>query len=162
MGWLRLVGSFKLYVSVAEYHLFCRALLQKRPIILRSLIIEATPLSHTHSLTISLSHPHPYTHTHRLSLSLSHTHTHTCTHRLLKISSFSRDMVPLCITQHIHTHTHSLSLSHTHTHTLSLSIFHTYSLSFSRTHTHTHTHRLFENFHRRRGASCRHTACGFV
>ena len=29
MGWLRLVGSLKLYVSFAEYRLFYRALLQK-------------------------------------------------------------------------------------------------------------------------------------
>jgi len=43
MGWLRLVGSLKLYVSSAEYRLFCRALLQKRPVILRSLLVEATP-----------------------------------------------------------------------------------------------------------------------
>ena len=33
MGWLRLVGTIKLYVSFAEYRLFHRALLQKRPII---------------------------------------------------------------------------------------------------------------------------------
>jgi len=37
MEWLRLVGSSKLQVSFAEYSLFHRALLQKRPIILRSL-----------------------------------------------------------------------------------------------------------------------------
>jgi len=43
MGWLRLVGSLKLQVSLAEYHLFCRDLLQKRPISLRSLLIVATP-----------------------------------------------------------------------------------------------------------------------
>ena len=43
MGWLRLVGSIKLWVSFAEYHLFYRAFLQKRPIILRSLLVEATP-----------------------------------------------------------------------------------------------------------------------
>jgi len=43
MGWLRLVGSLKLYVSFAEYSLFYRALLQKRPINLRSLLILATP-----------------------------------------------------------------------------------------------------------------------
>jgi len=43
MGWLRLVGSSKLWVSLAEYSLFCRALLQKRHIILRSLLIVATP-----------------------------------------------------------------------------------------------------------------------
>jgi len=43
MGWLRLVGSLKLQVSFAEYRLFYWALLQKRPIILRSLLIVATP-----------------------------------------------------------------------------------------------------------------------
>jgi len=43
MGWLRLVGSLKLQVSCAEYHLFYRDLLQKRPIIWRSLQIVATP-----------------------------------------------------------------------------------------------------------------------
>jgi len=43
MGWLRLVGSLKLQVSFAEYSLFYRALLQKRPIMLRSLLIVATP-----------------------------------------------------------------------------------------------------------------------
>ena len=42
MGWLRLVGSLKLQVSFAEYRLFYRALLQKRPVILRSLLIVAT------------------------------------------------------------------------------------------------------------------------
>jgi len=41
MRWLRLVGSSKLYVSFAEYSLFYRALLQKGPIILRSLLIVA-------------------------------------------------------------------------------------------------------------------------
>jgi len=43
MGWLRLVGSLKLQVSFAEYSLFYGALLQKRPIILRSLLMVATP-----------------------------------------------------------------------------------------------------------------------
>jgi len=42
MGWLRLVGSLKVHVSFPEYRLLCRALLQKRPIILRSLLIVAT------------------------------------------------------------------------------------------------------------------------
>jgi len=40
MGWLRLVGSLKLQVSFVEYHLFYRALWQKRPIILRSLLVD--------------------------------------------------------------------------------------------------------------------------
>ena len=39
MGWLRLVGFLKLNGSSAEYRLFYRALLQNRPIILRSLLI---------------------------------------------------------------------------------------------------------------------------
>ena len=43
MGWLRLVGSLQLQVSFAECRLFYRALLQRRPIILRSLLIVATP-----------------------------------------------------------------------------------------------------------------------
>jgi len=43
MWWLRLVGSLKLQVSFAEYRLFYRALLQERPIILRSLLMVATP-----------------------------------------------------------------------------------------------------------------------
>ena len=41
MGWLRSVGSIKLQVSFAEYCLLCRALLQKRPIILSILLSEA-------------------------------------------------------------------------------------------------------------------------
>jgi len=43
MGSLRLVGSLKLQVSSENIGLFCRAFLQKRPIILRSLLIVATP-----------------------------------------------------------------------------------------------------------------------
>jgi len=43
MGWLRLVGSLKLQVSFAEYCLFYRSLLQKRPVIWRSLLVAATP-----------------------------------------------------------------------------------------------------------------------
>ena len=43
MGWLQIVGSLKSWVSFAEYCLFCRAHLQKRPIILRSLLFVATP-----------------------------------------------------------------------------------------------------------------------
>ena len=43
MGWLRLVGSLKSYVSFAEYCLFYRALLQNTPEILRSLLIVDTP-----------------------------------------------------------------------------------------------------------------------
>ena len=43
MRWLRSVASIKLYFSFAEYCLFYRALLQKRPIIVSILPTEATP-----------------------------------------------------------------------------------------------------------------------
>jgi len=43
VGWLRLVSSFKIQVSFAEYSLFHRALWQKRPMFLGSLLIVATP-----------------------------------------------------------------------------------------------------------------------
>jgi len=43
MGWLHVVGSLEVYVSLAEYRLFYRTLLQKRPTILRSLLGVATP-----------------------------------------------------------------------------------------------------------------------
>ena len=42
MGWLWLVGSFKIYVSFPEYSLFYRALLQKRHMFIGSLQIVAT------------------------------------------------------------------------------------------------------------------------
>ena len=49
MGWLRLVGSLKLYVSFAKEPYKRDDILQKRPMILRSLLIVATPylLQHT-------------------------------------------------------------------------------------------------------------------
>ena len=43
MGWLRSVGSIKLYVSFAAYRLFYRSPLQQRPIILSILLTKATP-----------------------------------------------------------------------------------------------------------------------
>ena len=43
VGCLSLVASLKSYVSAADYRLFCRALLQKRPMFLGSLLIIASP-----------------------------------------------------------------------------------------------------------------------
>jgi len=45
MGWLRWVGCLKIQVSLQNTGLFCRALLQKRPIFLSILLIVATPYS---------------------------------------------------------------------------------------------------------------------
>jgi len=44
MGWLRLVGSLKLKVSFAKEPYKTDYILQKRPIILRSLLIELKPI----------------------------------------------------------------------------------------------------------------------
>jgi len=44
MGWLRSVGSIKLSVSFAEYRLFYRSLLKKRPIILSILLNQSHPM----------------------------------------------------------------------------------------------------------------------
>ena len=52
MGWQRLVGSLKLSVSSTEYCLFYRALLLKRPTILRSQLIAATPFLGTIKLNM--------------------------------------------------------------------------------------------------------------
>jgi len=43
MWWLRSLGSFKFKVAFAQYSLLCRALLQKRLMILRRLLIVAHP-----------------------------------------------------------------------------------------------------------------------
>ena len=61
MGWLRLVGSIKLQVSFAEYSLFYRALLQKRPKISLISLTEATPcLGCMHSLlSMCMHHTYP-------------------------------------------------------------------------------------------------------
>ena len=60
MGWLRVVGSLKLQVSFAEYSLFYRALLQKRPVVLRSLLIVATPYLYISYAFTHITHIHKY------------------------------------------------------------------------------------------------------
>jgi len=62
MGWLRLVGSLKLQVSFAKESHKRDDILQKRPTILRSLLIEATPYVLIISLHIcghTNTHLHP-------------------------------------------------------------------------------------------------------
>jgi len=61
MGWLRLVGSLKVSVSSAKYRLSYGALWKKRFIMLRSLLIVATPhqeyaYSGAHGFMFILSH----------------------------------------------------------------------------------------------------------
>ena len=83
MGWLRLVGSLKLYVFFAKETYKRNDILQKRPMILRSLLIVANPHKTNHKCVLCMRvykhiylmclytriHAHIYTH--------PHTHTHT-------------------------------------------------------------------------------------
>ena len=59
MGWLRLVGSFKLYVSFAKEPYERDYFLQKKPMILRSLLTVATPY-HTCECQEQYVHKHVY------------------------------------------------------------------------------------------------------
>ena len=81
MGWLRLVGSLKVQVSFAKEPYKRDDILQKRPIILRRLLIVATPYHadlHTHTHTIT----HTHTHTHAYTIIHTHTYTHTLPRKL--------------------------------------------------------------------------------
>ena len=55
MGWLQLVGSIKLYVSFAKETYERGHILQKRPIILRSLLIIATPYADVYMYMYSIN-----------------------------------------------------------------------------------------------------------
>ena len=63
MGWLRLASSLELKIICAEYRLFYRALLQKRPVILRSLLVEATPYFKTKYEIQTCLYTYIHTHT---------------------------------------------------------------------------------------------------
>ena len=93
MGWLWLVGCLKIQVSFAEYSLFYRALLQKRPMVLGSLLIVAiscqTPLFHRDVTQLSRrlntycnTLQHATTHGNTLQHTATHYNTlqHTATH----------------------------------------------------------------------------------
>jgi len=84
MGWLQSVGSIKSQVSFAEYRLFCRALLQKRPIILSILLTKATP----------------YTTEGDTPRTFADTHIHTLTHTLIHTHRWSQHGQQRCATMH--------------------------------------------------------------
>jgi len=73
MGWLRLVGSLKLQVSFAKEPYKRDYILQKRPIVLRSLLIVATPYVARHHTRHT---PHWLTH----MCTMTHSHVTTCGH----------------------------------------------------------------------------------
>jgi len=75
MGWLRSVASLKLYVSFAKEPYKQDCILQKRPIIVRSLLIVATPYVPVAYICISThSFSHNHTHAHTLKHPQKHTH----------------------------------------------------------------------------------------
>jgi len=115
-GWLRLVGSLKLQVSIGECSVFSRALLQKRPMILRSLLIVAIQMWANRMSLIM-----------RMSFSRTNTHAHTHTNTEISPIIGSREWV-------FHTHTHAHTRKHTNTHT------HTHKYTHTHTHIHTHPH----------------------
>ena len=70
MGWLHGVGSVKLYVSFAKEPYERDDILQKRPIILRSLLIVASPYQTVCVWTHTYTHTHTHTYTHQIACSL--------------------------------------------------------------------------------------------
>ena len=103
MGWLRLLGSFKLQVSFAKEPYKRDDILQKRPINLRSLLIVATPymlqcVCFEHDCTrwcwgiyagmVLFRVAYIYKHTH----TRKHMQTHTYTHKHIN-SLFLSDLV---------------------------------------------------------------------
>jgi len=133
MGWLRLVGSLKLYVSFAIEPYKRDYILQKRPMILRSLLIVATPyhleipshiyryILYIHTRTHIYAHIYTYTqvytytyiHTqhkriyiyvHKHTNARKHAQTHHCISKKKSISShLAIQHVIIRVVHHIHT-----------------------------------------------------------
>ena len=113
MRCLRLVGSLKLQVSFAEYSLFYWALFQKRLIILRSILIVATPYTpachqkvHLHACIHASIHT--YIHVRMLP------HMHACTHACMQACIVH---IHALIHPSVHTHEHINVSTHTYNYT---------------------------------------------
>jgi len=142
MGWLRWVGCLKIQVSLQNTGLFCRALLQKRPIFLSILLI---PYQMSESISgvflwcclcllnwCALSH-----FGHQMSESIYGVFSHDIywvISDILVLSVYSHGVV--CV----HIHTYDITHTNTHAHTHASTHIHTHSLSHTHTHTHKHTH----------------------
>ena len=100
VGWLRSVGSIKSQMSFAEYRLFYRSLLQKRLIILRSLLIVAIPYIY---MQIEMYvHMHRaltrYTYIHRIPRQAVFRHSVLCMYMYMYICMYTHTALP----RHIH------------------------------------------------------------
>jgi len=96
MGWLRLVGSFKLKVSLAKEPYKRDNTLQnfKEP------TNHSHPIRHTYRYrTAQLKRTHTHTHI--------HTHTHTLTHMCTLTHTHSLTNTHICTHTHTNTHTHT-------------------------------------------------------
>jgi len=116
MGWLRLVGSWKLQVSFAKEPYKRDDILRKRPMILRSLLIVATPyrshITRTQTRHHLPSHTHMDTNTSSThTLAHAHVHTHIPNTHPTVIPQYHHIVAVLSISL---THTHTLTRTHTH------------------------------------------------
>ena len=132
----------KLYVSLANEPYQRDNILPKRPIILRSLLIEATPYLCTSACMKICKgiriYVYMYVHVYKIICMI-------CGHVYKIISMWIRTFIQMSRLNkhknvmyahtHTHTHTHTLSLTHAHKQT------HANILTHSLSHTQTHTHR---------------------
>jgi len=114
MGCLQLVGSLKLQVSFAKEPYKTDDILQKRPMILRSLLIVAAPyryICYANSCTYTYVYMmNESCHTLSVWLGMSHgphyAHIYTCIHTYMWINTY----VNLCYVNNLHESCHTLSL----------------------------------------------------
>ena len=113
LGLLRLVGSSNSQVSFAGYSLFYIALLQKRPIILRGLLIAHVVLSNMNCSPIFRC-TNIYTHTHYTRICLN-MYMYMFIYKYMYV--YIHFYVFMYTHTHKHTHTHAGKYTHTRTHT---------------------------------------------
>ena len=125
MGWLRLVGSLKLWVSFAEYSLFYRALLPRsHPIYNRLRVhIAATHMNPPHTIQLTATHRSTLQHAAMRGNAIQLEHTATRCNALQHTANRCNSMraTSACknrstFTPLQHTATHCNTLQHTATH----------------------------------------------
>ena len=156
MGWLRWVGYLKIHVSLQNIGLFCRALLQKRPIFLRILLIVATPyqiVQHTDFWGFWTAEDDVIAENKEETTGMLFTHIQ-CDDGVSIIGLFCKRAIYIYIyicylhtytytgmlLTHIHIHRHTYTYTDTHTHTQTHIHIHRHTYTYTDTHTHTQTH----------------------
>ena len=131
MGWLRSVGSLKLYVSFAEYSLFYRALLQKETYNFKEPTNRSYPIADlatsrllsiwriTNYCKLRPSQQHTATHCNTLQRTATHCNTLTvviATHTATHCNTQHSLPVVIVAGPERHCHHHCNTLQHTATH----------------------------------------------